>query len=167
MGESFCVCVKVVNSRYILLRASAKAKFRLSSLNVNPSFDHIPHCDIASDYQSCIYRPQPQSDPPIATTTTLLPNAHATIHSRPPCPILTNPFQHAPALDQRLLTFRDQNPASVLHLLRPDQANPPTAANVSLALQTLETGADTVEKGRLWAERRNIEAAIHSLLLEK
>lgn len=62
-----------------------------------------------------------------------------------------------PALDQPLVTFLDQNRASVLHLLRPDQANPPMAANLSLALQTLETGADTMlqlaENAGSWSRR--------------
>lgn len=83
-----------------------------------------------------------------------------------------------PDIDQRLLTFLEANRAAVLHLLRADQSHPPTAEDMSLGLQTLKTGADTmlrlvenagvvVEKERLWAERSKIEAASHSLLLEK
>lgn len=83
-----------------------------------------------------------------------------------------------PLLDERLIWFLDANREGVLHLLRVDQSNPAVAANVSLALQTLKTGAETVhglvehavavaEKDRLLAETKKIQAETESLLAEK
>lgn len=84
----------------------------------------------------------------------------------------------APVLDTRLINFLDANRMGVLHLLRPDQTNPPPAADLSIGLQTLKTGAETmlrlvenagvvVETERLCAERKKIEATHHLLVLEK
>lgn len=83
-----------------------------------------------------------------------------------------------PLLDQRLLWFLDANRQGVLHLLRADQTNPPAAAELSLALQTLKTGAEAMcglvnhavavaEKERLWAETKNIQAETERLVAEK
>lgn len=91
-------------------------------------------------------------------------------------PILVTPGM--PVLDQRLIDFLDANRMGVLHLLRPDQTNPPAAADLSIALQTLRTGAETMlrlvenagvvaETERLGAERKKIEATHHLLVLEK
>lgn len=83
-----------------------------------------------------------------------------------------------PLLDQRLLWFLDANRQGVLQLLREDQTNPPAAANLSLALQTLKTGAEAMcglvdhavavaEKDRLLAETKKIQAETERLLAEK
>lgn len=80
--------------------------------------------------------------------------------------------------DQRLFWFLDANREGVLHLLRADQTNPPAAADLSLALQTLKTGAQTMckvvendgtvaEKERLLAETKKIEAETARLVAEK
>lgn len=83
-----------------------------------------------------------------------------------------------PLLDQRLLWFLDANRQGVLHLLRADQTNPPAAADLSLALQTLKTGAEAMcglvnhavavaEKERLLAETKKIQAETERLVAEK
>lgn len=80
--------------------------------------------------------------------------------------------------DKRLIWFLDANRQGVLHLLRADQTNPPAAADLVLALQTLRTGAQTMcklvenagtvaEKERLLAETKKIEAETARLVAEK
>lgn len=89
----------------------------------------------------------------------------------------TNPSP-APLIDQRLIHFLDANRQGVLHLLRADQTHPPAAADLSLALQTLRTGAQTmcrlvenagagVEKERLLAETKKIQAETQRLDAER
>lgn len=50
----------------------------------------------------------------------------------------------------------------MIHLLRPDQPDPPSAAHLLLGLQTLKSTADTTcvlaEKQRFWAETEKVKA---------
>lgn len=83
----------------------------------------------------------------------------------------------SPLFDQRLIWFLDANREGILHLLRPDQTNPPAEANLSLALETLRTGAETMcglvdnagavaQKERLWAERDKVKAETERIKAE-
>lgn len=86
------------------------------------------------------------------------------------------PEQTAP-FDQRLIWFLDANREGMLQLLRANQANPAQPIDLSLALETLKVGAETmcrfVEKGvaeaekeRLWAERDKIKAETEKTRVE-
>lgn len=82
-----------------------------------------------------------------------------------------------PQFDLRLIELLENIRKDVLHLLRPDQRNPPAAADISIGLQTLKVAADTIwrvaekeklvaEKERLWAERDKIKAYTEQLKAE-
>lgn len=78
--------------------------------------------------------------------------------------------QNLTALDQRIIDQLDAIRAAVFHLLRSEQSPPPSAADLSLGLQTVKSMADTTwilaEKQRLWAERDKIKASTEHLRIE-
>lgn len=69
-----------------------------------------------------------------------------------------------------IINFLESTRKSVVHLLGPDQANQPTAADFSLGLLTLKTSTDTAwrlaEKDRLVAEKEKIKAHTEQLRAE-
>lgn len=78
--------------------------------------------------------------------------------------------ERASELDLRLTDKLQSIRDGVLHLLRPDQSDPPSATHLLLGLQTLKTTADTTwalaEKQRYWAETEKIKACTEQLRAE-
>lgn len=78
--------------------------------------------------------------------------------------------ERASELDLRLTDLLQAIRAGVLHLLRPDQSDPPLPAHLHLGMETLKSTADTTwllaEKQRLWAETEKVKAYTEQLKAE-
>lgn len=72
-------------------------------------------------------------------------------------------------IDPRIIDLIVSAHNSVVHLIRPDQSDPPTVEHLTLALQTMKITAETAwkladcarivsEKEKLWAETEKITA---------
>lgn len=92
---------------------------------------------------------------------------------------LTIPEQHpttmaennvSPPDDHRMIDFLEASRKSITHLLGPEQANTPTAADFSNGLQTLRMTVDTawrlVERDRLLAEKEKSLAYVEQVKAE-
>lgn len=74
-------------------------------------------------------------------------------------------------LDHRIGDQLDSIRGAVLHLLRPEQSPPPSAADLSLGLQIVKSTADTTwilaEKQKIWAYTEQLKAETEKIKAQK
>lgn len=77
---------------------------------------------------------------------------------------------NSPQADKQLISLVENIRQGVLDLLRPNQPNPPSAADLSLGLQTLKAAFDTAWKladtGKVYADVKLVLADVERIKAE-